>query len=155
MDEDAARQSSRLSEDAVRSLIECARAARHRAYCPYSRFAVGAAVQTSDGSVFAGCNIENAAYSETICAERVALYKAVSDGGRDITALAVVAAGLTPPRPCGACLQVIAELAPRAMIYMATPDGVYQAADLAALLPHPFRLREPDDSPVGVDQDES
>ena len=134
---------ARLTDDRIRNLVECARQARHRAYCPYSRFAVGAAALTTDGAIFVGCNIENAAYSETICAERVALYKAVSEGHRDVIALAVVAAGLTPPRPCGACLQVLAELAPHATIYMAAPDGLYESATLSDLLPAPFSLREP------------
>jgi cytidine deaminase len=132
-----------IADDLIRTLVERARRARHRAYCPYSRFAVGAAALTTDGSIYVGCNIENAAYSETICAERVALYKAVSEGDREVIALAVVAAGLTPPRPCGACLQVLAELAPHATIYMAAPDGVYESAVLGDLLPAPFSLREP------------
>lgn len=134
-----------LSEDQIRSLLERARQARLRAYCPYSRFAVGAAVLTAGDCVFVGCNIENAAYSETICAERVALYNAVAAGQRDIVAIAVVAAGLDVPHPCGACLQVIAELAPHAQICMGTPDGVHEVALLPDLLSHPFRLRESGD----------
>jgi len=123
-------------------LVEAARRARLRAYCPYSEFAVGAAVLTGPPwQVTTGCNIENAAYSETVCAERVAVYNAVSAALRPIVAIAVVAAGVSPPRPCGACLQVLAELAPGADLYLATPDGSFEQMGLAELLPHPFHLR--------------
>ncbi len=124
-------------------LIEAARQARLRAYCPYSEFAVGAAVETdSPACIYTGCNIENAAYSETVCAERVAVYKAISEGAKDIRALAVVAAGVRPPRPCGACLQVLAELAPECRLYLATPDGEFESCHLADLLPQPFSSRQ-------------
>lgn len=98
---------------AVRDLlIQQARATAQQAYCPYSHYPVGAAVLTSDGAVYTGCNVENASYGLTVCAERIALFKAVSQGRRDIVALAVV--GGTPRQPstpCGACLQVLAEFA--------------------------------------------
>lgn len=123
-------------------LVEAARQARLLAYCPYSEFAVGAAVQTDDGAgLYTGCNVENAAYSATVCAERVAVYKAVSDGARGIRALAVVAAGVKAPRPCGGCLQVLAELAPGCTIYLGTPDGVFETLNLTDLLPQPFLAR--------------
>lgn len=104
---------------------------------------MGAAVLASDGRVYAGCNIENAAYSDTVCAERVALYKAVSEGCRDIAAIAVVAEGGAGPRPCGSCLQVLAELAPDAAIYLGTPGGEFERTTLPELLPQPFQLRHP------------
>lgn len=122
-------------------LVEMAAAARLRAYCPYSGYAVGAAVLAGPPwAVFAGCNIENSAYSETICAERVALAKAVSEGRRDLRAIAVVGGGPEPPTPCGACLQVLAELAPEAQVYLAVPGGSPERLHLADLLPRPFRL---------------
>jgi cytidine deaminase len=124
------------------ALVEVARRARLEAYCPYSEFAVGAAVLAGPPwVVFSGCNVENSAYSETICAERVALVKAVSEGQRHIRAVAVVAAGVDTPSPCGACLQVMAELAPGAELYLATPDGSFDRVTLCDLLPRPFTLR--------------
>jgi cytidine deaminase len=98
---------------AVRDLlIQQARAAAQQAYCPYSHYPVGAAVLTADGAVYTGCNVENASYGLTVCAERIAVFKAISHGHRDVVALAVV--GGTPRQPatpCGACLQVLAEFA--------------------------------------------
>jgi cytidine deaminase len=142
-------QGNALREDQVLAILDQARVARCGAYCPYSGFAVGAAVLTADGSVFTGCNIENSAYSETICAERVAIWKAVSEGQREIIGLAVVAAGREPPRPCGACLQVIAELAPGMTICLGTLDGKRSVVGLGEFLPRPFRLRPPADHPAG------
>jgi len=96
-------------------LIEQAKIAMEKAYVPYSKFKVGAALLTADGKVYHGCNIENAAYSMTNCAERTALFKAVSEGVKNFTVLAVVADTDRPVPPCGACRQVIAELCPKDM----------------------------------------
>lgn len=93
----------------LEKLIDAARAARRYAYAPYSRYTVGAAVLTRSGKVFAGCNIENAAYPSGLCAERVAIFKAVSEGERDLVALAVVTSNAGSP--CGACRQVFSEFA--------------------------------------------
>ena len=90
-------------------LIAEAKRVREFAYCPYSNFAVGAAVLGESGAIYGGCNVENASYSMTNCAERTAIYKAISSGEKDILALAVVAQGIEPVPPCGACRQVIAE----------------------------------------------
>lgn len=123
-------------------LLRAAVDARARAYCPYSGFAVGAALLTGGGNVYSGCNVENAAYSVTVCAERAALFAAVSAGRRDFEAIAIVADGVKPPRPCGPCLQALAEFAPRLRLYLATADGaVAEEMTLDKLLPQPFTLR--------------
>lgn len=92
-----------------KKLIAEAKRVREFAYCPYSNYAVGAAVLCESGAIYGGCNVENASYSMTNCAERTAIYKAISAGEQDILALAVVAQGIEPVPPCGACRQVIAE----------------------------------------------
>ena len=92
-----------LTEDRIQRLIQAAREARERAYAPYSNFFVGAALETDGGRIFSGCNIENAAYGASMCAERVALFKAVSEGFTDFAALALVTEGPNIPSPCGAC----------------------------------------------------
>src|SRR3954452_19801777 len=98
-----------MNEAAWQTLLAEAKAVSVRAYCPYSHFAVGAAVQTADGRVFAGCNVENASFGLTICAERNAIFQAVCAGARDIVAVAVYTPTKRPVSPCGACRQVIAE----------------------------------------------
>ena len=105
--------------EGVRELVAAARLARERAHAPYSNFAVGAAVMCADGRVFEGCNIENASYGLTMCAERVALFSAVAAGCRQIDAIAVVGPDEAPLSPCGACRQVMLELAPNAEVIMA------------------------------------
>jgi len=103
-------------------LVDEARRARRNAYVPYSRYAVGAAVLTQSGKIFSGCNIENAAYPSGLCAERVAIFKAVSEGERELIALAVVTSNLGSP--CGACRQVFSEFADDdAMIILAPARG--------------------------------
>ncbi len=121
-------------------LLAAAAAARERAYCPYSTFAVGAAVRTASGALFYGCNIENAAYPSTICAERVALFSAYASGEREITALAVIADTPEPVSPCGGCRQVIFELAPRAVVLLANLRGAWRITSVAELLPDGFAL---------------
>lgn len=92
-------------------LVRAAWEARRHAYAPYSRFAVGAAVMTDDGQVFSGCNVENAVYGATLCAERVAVGQAVASGRRRLVAVAVVAESPSPTTPCGTCRQVLTEFA--------------------------------------------
>jgi cytidine deaminase len=117
-------------------LVAAALEARTRAYAPYSHYQVGAAVLASDGSVTVGCNVENAAYGSTICAERVALTAAVAQGRRDFTAIAVATAdGGTP---CGACRQVMAELGPAMVVYISDAAGNYTETSVRALLPDSF-----------------
>jgi len=127
------------------ALIAAARSARDRAYAPYSRFAVGAAVLAGSGKLFLGCNIENAAFPVTVCAERVALFAAWAAGEREITALAVVAETVGPVSPCGSCRQVIFELAPHAVIVLANMGDAVQVTTPQALLPGGFT---PDSLPV-------
>ncbi|MDW8319510.1 MAG: cytidine deaminase [Anaerolineae bacterium] len=118
------------------ALVKEAAEARRRAYIPYSHFAVGAALLTRSGKVYTGCNIENASYGLTVCAERVAIWKAVSEGEREFVALAVVTAdGVSP---CGACRQVMAEFAPEMPVLIAAPQGVRRTATALELLPGAF-----------------
>jgi cytidine deaminase len=117
--------------------VEAAAAARTRAYAPYSGFRVGAAVRTADGSVYTGCNVENASYSLSHCAERVAIHRAVADGHRHLVEVAVVADGAEPVMPCGACRQVMAEFGVRRVV-AATPAGRVRVRSLRRLLAEPF-----------------
>lgn len=125
------------------ALLKQAENARQNSYCPYSRFAVGAAILCDDGRVFDGCNIENAAFSPTICAERVAVAKAVSAGVRRITAVAVVGGHIDQKgsacTPCGVCRQVLAEFcAPDTPVYMYDTDGGVCTRTMNELLPFGF-----------------
>ncbi|WP_298983200.1 cytidine deaminase [Caldilinea sp.] len=117
-------------------LIQAAKEARTRAYAPYSNYAVGAAVLTEDGEVFLGCNVENAAYPSTICAERVALTAAIAQGKRRFAAMAVVTRN--GGSPCGACRQVMIELGPDMVVYIADETGAYRTTTVRALLPDGF-----------------
>src|SRR3954466_8095037 len=98
-----------MTDDRITRLIEAARQARQFAHAPFSKFKVGAALETEDGQVIAGCNVENATYGLTVCAERVALFKAISDGHRRFRRVAVVADPKSPTPPCGACRQLLWE----------------------------------------------
>lgn len=119
------------------ALIETAKAYRARAYAPYSHFPVGAAVRTKSGRIYGGCNVENASYPLTNCAERIAVCKAISEGDRDLDAIAVVADTATPCAPCGACRQIISEFRiPR--IIMANMKGDVRIVTLTELLPFGF-----------------
>ena len=120
-------------------LIELAKEARDRAHAPYSKFDVGAALITSDGKIYTGCNIENSTYSLTVCAERVAIFKAVSEGSREIVKIAVVAdtENLTPP--CGCCRQMIWEFASdETTVIMANLSGEVLRCEIKELLPKAF-----------------
>ena len=117
-------------------LLEMAIEARKNAYVPYSGYAVGAALETKDGHVFTGCNVENAAYGNTLCAERTALVKAVSEGYREFTKVAIAASG-SAPYPCGACRQSLYEFAPDLEV-LVTWDGHVDRVPLAELLPYGF-----------------
>lgn len=125
----------------VEELIQTAIEARSLSYSPYSSFAVGAALECRDGSVYVGANVENASYPLCMCAERNALYSAMMDGKtrEDFVALAVVADTEGPTSPCGACRQVLSELFPKeAPIYMSNLHGMVQKTSVEELLPFAF-----------------
>ncbi|HWI50315.1 MAG TPA: cytidine deaminase [Rummeliibacillus sp.] len=120
-------------------LMNLAKEGREKAYVPYSKFKVGAALLTADGKVYKGCNIENSGYSMTNCAERTAMFKAVSEGERDFAAIAIVADTDGPCSPCGACRQVISEFcAPNMPVYLTNMKGDVRETTVAELLPGAF-----------------
>jgi cytidine deaminase len=129
-----------LSED-LQSLIEAAKEARLHSVAPFSNFRVGAAVRTASGKVYTGCNVESASYGLTVCAERVAIWKALSEGERQFTELAVVADTETLTPPCGTCRQIIWEFARGATIVFANLQGKSEVFQIADLLPRAFDAR--------------
>ncbi len=127
--------------------MQRALAARDAAYAPYSGYRVGAALRAADGRVFSGCNVENAAYSPSLCAERLAVAKAVEAGARELTAIAVATASDPPATPCGVCRQVLREFSTDLVILCGNPGGGLREFTLAELLPAGFsgeELRLPD-----------
>lgn len=122
----------------VDRLVEAARAVRERAHAPFSGFKVGAAVEDDEGRVFTGCNVENATYGLTVCAERVAVFKAISEGASKLKRVAVVADTemLTPP--CGACRQILWEFCGDAELSMANLQGKVETVRLREIFPRPF-----------------
>jgi len=129
-----------LSEE-TESLIEAAKRARMQSVAPFSNFLVGAAVKTAGGKVYTGCNVESASYGLTVCAERVAIWKALSEGERHFTDLAVVADTETLTPPCGTCRQIIWEFARGAKIVFANLEGKTEEFQIADLLPRAFDAR--------------
>ncbi len=128
----------KLDQDKKSDLIRTASQARQWAYVPYSRYAVGAALLSASGRIYDGVNIENAAYPVTVCAERVAIFKAVSNGERNFQAIAVVTKN--GGMPCGSCRQVMAEFSPEMTVIVADEnENVVSESTLAALLPGAFR----------------
>jgi cytidine deaminase len=125
------------------NLEDAARQACQYAYAPYSNFPVGAAVLTDSGQIVTGCNVENASLGLSCCAERVALFNAVSRGHRQIVALAIYTPTETPTAPCGACRQVMQEFAAEAMIICLCQSDQRQESSLAALLPMAFSVKRP------------
>lgn len=123
-------------------LITAATKARELAHAPYSGFRVGAAIEASDGTVYTGCNIENATYGLTLCAERVAMFKAVSEGARGLRRVAVVADTQTLTPPCGACRQILWEFCGAdAEVLLANLSGKRELFRIAELFPHAFDNR--------------
>ena len=128
-------------EEETRLLAEAA-AVRQKARAPYSKFLVGAALLAEDGRVYAGCNVESASYGLTICAERTAVFKAVSEGARGFRAVAVVTGAETPTFPCGACRQVLWDQCRDIEVVCGTTAGQVERTRLSALLPHAFELED-------------
>jgi cytidine deaminase len=130
-----------LSEESLQELIEIAKTARLHSIAPFSNFLVGAAVRTAAGKVYTGCNVESASYGLTVCGERVAIWKALSEGERDFVELAIVAdtESLTPP--CGTCRQIIWEFAKHAKLVLANLEGEVQECSIKELLPRAFDAR--------------
>ncbi|KAM5270165.1 cytidine deaminase isoform 1-T1 [Hipposideros larvatus] len=123
----------------VQQLVLSSQEAKKTAYCPYSRFPVGAALLTGSGRIFSGCNVENACYPLGICAERTAIQKAISEGHKDFRAIAI-ASNLQDDfiSPCGACRQVMREFGTNWAVYMTKPDGTYIIRTVQELLPASF-----------------
>jgi cytidine deaminase len=126
-----------------RALVRAAARARELAVAPYSRFKVGAALLTKSGEVISGANVESASYGLTCCAERVALFNALTAGKRNFVAVAVVARTVGGPMPCGACRQLLAEYAPKARVFVADSRALRTIKEFSVrgLLPGPFALK--------------
>ncbi|HEY52855.1 MAG TPA: cytidine deaminase [Caldilineae bacterium] len=120
----------------TQKLLDMAQSARDRAYAPYSHYAVGAALLTESGKIFTGCNVENAVYPATCCAERVAIFKAVSEGHRQFRA--IVVATEDGGSPCGVCRQVMREFSPEMIVFIMDAAGKVRETSVAALLPDSF-----------------
>lgn len=123
-----------------RELLDMAREAAKNAYVPYSKFPVGAALECADGTVYTGCNVENAALGSTICAERTAFLKAISEGKREFRRIAISGEGPNYCMPCGACRQFMHEFAPHMEVLCTRADGRYVSYRLDQLMPYAFEL---------------
>ena len=126
----------------MKKLIEKAKEARKNAYAPYSKFKVGAALLGKSGKIYTGCNVENATYGATICAERTALVKAISEGERKFTKIAIVASMKEPCPPCGICRQMLYEFAPNLGIIMTNLRGKTKIMKIKDLLPNAFHKHD-------------
>ena len=124
------------------ALLNKARVARQNAHAPFSKFAVGAALETEDGKIFTGCNIENVTLGLTMCAERVALFKAISEGSKRFTRIAIVTDGEVPTPPCGACRQLLWEFGGDLQVISENLSGQRVQHQLKQLLPLPFDARQ-------------
>lgn len=132
-----------MNEEIKKKLFEAAIAVREHAYAPYSNYKVGVALITYSGKIFVGCNIENASYGLTICAERNAIAAAVAAGMKDFSAMLVLTQDDEPGTPCGACRQVIGEFFPQeSVIYLANLTGIKKELTVSQLLPFPFKLKK-------------
>lgn len=134
-------QSNMSPDPGTHRLLEAARAARLHAHAPFSKFLVGAALETAEGIIITGCNIENATYGLTICAERVAMFKALSEGQRRFVRLAVVADTGEPTPPCGACRQILWEFGGDLEVILGNLTTEKARYRLTDLLPYPFDQR--------------
>lgn len=132
-----------MHEVEIKNMLRIAQDGRFRSYAPYSNFHVGACIKGSSGAYYLGCNIENAAYTPTNCAERTAVFKAVSEGEKEFEALAIIWDGESFATPCGVCRQVLAEFCPADMpIVCANRNGEYKLFSLGELLPESFTRKD-------------
>lgn len=126
--------------ESIQALISKAMEARENAYAPYSQFKVGAALMTREGKIYTGCNVENSSYGLTVCAERVAFFKAISEGEREFDSLAIYAGDGGYTSPCGACRQVLFQFGGHIEVYMVKSRQDYKVLKAAELLPAPFNF---------------
>lgn len=138
---------AQTEEEKISELIQTAAKAKESAYCPYSNFQVGAAVLCTDGTIFSGCNVENCSYGLSICAERTALVKAVSEGYRKFKAVAVASNLKGEISPCGPCRQFIVEFGSDLDVYMTSSDLSYKKFKISELLPLGFKPSDLDNVP--------
>ena len=132
-----------IHEFEVKKMLRMADEAKERAYAPYSNFRVGACLKASSGAYYLGCNIENAGYTPTNCAERTAIFKAVYEGERQFEAIAIISDGLNYIAPCGVCRQVLAEFCdPDMPVICADRDGSYRILELQELIPMAFTKKD-------------
>lgn len=124
------------------NLIQEAKKAMKRSYSPYSNFAVGAALLASDGKIYKGCNIENASYGATNCAERTAIFSAIADGNTSFEAIAIVSSSGDYTYPCGICRQVISELMPNGKLIFSNENEEYQILTLDDIMPYSFTKKD-------------
>jgi cytidine deaminase len=129
-----------IDEATTSRLVKEAKKVRENAHAPYSDYKVGAAILASSGKIYRGCNIENSSYGMTVCAERVALGCAISNGEKELTAIAIVTDDDPPATPCGACRQVLSEFQKNLIIISANLSGQQVLFRLSDLIPHPFQL---------------
>lgn len=127
-----------MNDPAVAKLVEAALTARHNAHAPYSHFLVGAALEDQEGRIHTGCNVENATYGLTLCAERVAVFKAISEGARRFTRIVIAADTPDPTPPCGACRQILWEFCGDIPVILVNPQGKQEVLSLRDLFPRPF-----------------
>ncbi|MCX7796145.1 MAG: cytidine deaminase [bacterium] len=126
-----------------KKMIDIAREVLNNAYAPYSKYRVGAVVETSSGNFYTGCNVENMSFGLTVCAERVAIFKAISNGEKSITRVVIISDDDSIPIPCGACLQVMSEFSDRDLeVIVSSRDGKLERFKLADLLPNPFKFNK-------------
>jgi cytidine deaminase len=131
-----------VNSSLIKKLQNAAVLAMKNAYCKYSRFPVGAAVETKDGSIFSGCNVENASYGLSICAERNAIFQAIAAGHQEIKTVCVVTTAKIPTSPCGACRQVIFEFGPNTRVVCIAKNGKKLRYTIRDLLPEAFSVRD-------------
>ena len=129
-----------IKKDDVAGLIEAAKSAQEKAYAPYSDFRVGAALLTASKDIYTGCNIENGSYGLTNCAERTAIFKAVSEGHREFRKLVIISDTDLPISPCGACRQVMVEFSPQMEVIMVSGDRQFEISTAQDLLPKSFKF---------------